>query len=61
MGWWQEILPCVCRKALTQAAQRSCSCPIPGMAQDQAEQDLEKFGLVEDVPTQGMGVECMVE
>lgn len=39
-----------CGQALEQVAHRSCGCPIPGNAQDQAGYGLQQPGLVDGVP-----------
>lgn len=39
-----------CGQALEQIARRSCGCPIPGNAQDQAGYGLQQPGLVDGVP-----------
>lgn len=43
----EKVLQCEDGEALTQAAQRSCVCPIPGDAQCQVAQGTEQPGLVE--------------
>jgi len=51
----EEILYCEGGEALAQVAQRSCGCPIPVSVQGQVGRGLEQPGLVEGVPTHGMG------
>ena len=50
MEYWEEILPCEGEETLTQVAQRSSGCLIPGNVQGQGEQGLEQPGLVGGVP-----------
>ena len=53
----EEILHCEGGEALTQVAQRSCGCPIPGGVRGQAEWGLGQPDLVGGIPAHGKGLE----
>ena len=54
-GYKEEILYCEGGEALTQVAQESGGCPLPGSVQGQAGRGFEQSGLVEGVPASGRG------